>query len=109
VKILLDHGTPAPLRRAFTDHSVVTAYEKGWAGLTNGELLTAAEGIFDAFVTTDQNLRHQQNLAGLQLAILVLPTTSWPRLRPHAAEIAAVAVALRPGELKEWSFPPWGM
>lgn len=99
MKILLDHGTPAPLRRALTDHSVVTAHEKGWAGFTNGELLSAAERAFDVFVTTDQNL------AGRQLAILVLPTTSWPRLSPHADGIAAAAVALRPGELKEWAFP----
>ena len=105
MRILLDHGTPAPLRQAFKDHFVATAYEKGWAGLTNGELLAAAEGAFDVFVTTDQNLRYQQNLAGRQLVILVLPTTSWPRLSPHDAEIAAAAVALRPGELKEWSFP----
>ena len=105
MKILLDHGTPAPLRRALTDHSVVTAYEKGWAGFTNGELLSAAERAFDVFVTTDQNLRYQQNLAGRQLAILVLPTTSWPRLSPHADGLAAAAVALRPGELKEWAFP----
>jgi hypothetical protein len=93
------------LRRSFTGHSVATAYEKGWAGLTNGELLAAAEEAFDALVTTDQNLRYQQNLAGRRLAILVLPTTSWPRLNPHAAAISAAVVALRPGELQEWSFP----
>jgi len=57
------------------------------------------------FITTDQNLRYQQNLTGRRLAILVLPTTSWPRLQPHAAAIATAAVALRPGELQEWSFP----
>jgi hypothetical protein len=84
---------------------VATAYEKGWAGLTNGELLAAAEEAFDVFVTTDQNLRYQQNLAGRRLAILVLPTTSWPRLGLHAAAIAAAVVALRPGEVEEWSFP----
>lgn len=105
MRILLDHGTPAPLRRALTDHTVSTAYEKGWAGLTNGELLAVAEEGFDVLITTDQNLRYQQNLAGLQLAILVLPTTSWPRLSPHAAEIAAAVVSLRPGELQEWRFP----
>jgi hypothetical protein len=93
------------LRRALTDHSVATAYEKGWAGLTNGELLAAAEEAFDVLVTTDQNLRYQQDLAGRRLAILVLPTTSWPRLSLHAAAIAAAVVALRPGELEEWSFP----
>lgn len=105
MRVLLDHGTPAPLRRALTDHQVATAYEKGWAGLTNGELLAAAEGAFDVLITTDQNLRYQQNLAGRQLAILVLPSTSWPRLALHTEEIAAAVVALRPGRLQEWSFP----
>jgi hypothetical protein len=105
VRILLDQGTPAPLRRALAGHSVSTAYEERWSTLTNGELLVAAEGSFDVFVTTDQNLRYQQNLAGRRLAILVLPTTSWPRLEPHGAAIATAVLALRPGELHEWSFP----
>lgn len=105
MRILLDHGTPVPLRRALADHSVATAHEQGWATLTNGELLAAAEGSFDVLVTTDQNLRYQQNLTGRRLSILVLPTTSWPRLQLHAPAIAAALVALRPGELQEWSFP----
>jgi hypothetical protein len=105
VRVILDQGTPAPLRRALQGHSVATAHEQGWATLTNGELLAAAEGAFDVFVTTDQNLRHQQNLTGRRLAILILPTTSWPRLRLHAAVIAAAVAALRPGDLLEWSFP----
>jgi len=84
---------------------VATAHEQGWATLTNGELLAAAESAFDVFVTTDQNLRHQQNLTGKRLAILVLPTTSRPRLRLHAATIAAAVAAPRPGESLEWSFP----
>ena len=104
MRILLDHGTPAPLRRALADHSVATAYEKVWATLTNGALLTAAEDAFDVFVTTDRNLRYQQNLAGRRLAILVLPTTSWPRLRPHALIAQAIA-SLGAGELQEWSPP----
>lgn len=105
MRILLDHGTPAPLRRALADHQVATAYEKGWAKLTNGELLAAAEASFDVLVTTDQSLRYQQNLSERRLAILVLPTTSWPRLEQHAAAIADAVTALRPGELCEWSFP----
>jgi hypothetical protein len=68
-------------------------------------LLAAAEGSFDVFMTTDQSLRHQQNLTMRRLAILVLPTTSWPRLQPHAAAFATAVAALRPGELQEWSFP----
>ena len=66
-----------PLRRALTSHAVSTAYEMAWTELDNGALLKAAEGQFDVLITTDRNLRYQQNLVGRQLAILVLPTTSW--------------------------------
>jgi len=78
MKILFDQGTPAPLRKTLTAHSVSTAFERGWAEVENGDLLAAAEKEFDAFVTTDKNLRYEQDLSGRQLAILVLPTTSWP-------------------------------
>lgn len=80
MRILFDQGTPAPLRRALTGHTVSTAYEMGWSELDNGALLQAADTDFDALVTTDQNLRHQQNLSSRRLAILVLPTTSWPQI-----------------------------
>jgi predicted nuclease of predicted toxin-antitoxin system len=76
VKILFDQGTPAPLRRSLKQHTVATAYELGWTDLDNGRLLAAAESEFDALVTTDKNLRYQQNLAGRRLAILVLPTAN---------------------------------
>jgi predicted nuclease of predicted toxin-antitoxin system len=76
MKILFDHGTPVPLRRVLSGHMVSTAFEMGWAKFDNGALLSAAQADFDAIITTDQNLRYQQNLAGRTLAILVLPTTS---------------------------------
>jgi predicted nuclease of predicted toxin-antitoxin system len=101
MKILFDHGTPAPLRRALTGHTVSTAYEMAWTELDNGALLEAAEAHFDALVTTDRNLRYQQNLTGRRLAILVLPTTSWPKIRVHEAQIVAAVNALRPGDLVE--------
>jgi hypothetical protein len=101
MKIRFDQGTPAPLREALTDHSVTTVYEQGWDQLANGDLLKIAEAAFDAFVTTDQNLRYQQNLTGRKLAILVLPTTSWPKLRAHTAKVATAITALRPGDYVE--------
>ncbi len=101
MRILFDQGTPAPLRGSLAGHEVRTAFEMGWSDLGNGELLVAAEDAFDAFVATDRNLLHQQNLAGRQLAILVLPTTSWPRLRRHAAHITAAVDGLQPGEHRE--------
>jgi hypothetical protein len=104
MRILFDHGTPAPLRHVLTGHSVSTAHEMGWSELNNGALLDAAETQFDVLITTDRNLRYQQNLARYQLAILVLPTTSWPRIRMHTDQITAAVNTLRPGDLLELTF-----
>jgi len=104
MKILFDHGTPAPLRRELAAYEVVTAYEMGWAELSNGELLKAAEGAFQVMITTDQNLGYQQNLTGRKLAILVLPTTSWPKIRLRAKEIAAAVEEMAAGEFREMTF-----
>jgi hypothetical protein len=104
MRILFDQGTPAPLRRAFADHSVSTAYEMGWMDLGNGALLRAAESKFDVFITTDRNLRYQQNLASYRLAILILPTTKWPEIRLHQAMVVAAANKLRPGDIVELNF-----
>ncbi|MBD1914843.1 MULTISPECIES: hypothetical protein [Cyanophyceae] len=86
MRILFDQGTPVPLRSRLRVQAVVTAYEKGWATLRNGELLDAAEAEgFKVFVTTDQNLRYQQNLSTRKLAVVVLSTTSWSRIKRQAA------------------------
>ena len=76
----------------------------GWATLSNGDLLAAAEKSFDIFITTDQNLRYQQNLAGRRLAILVLPTTSWPEIQKHTNKVADAVTALKPGDFIELRF-----
>jgi predicted nuclease of predicted toxin-antitoxin system len=82
MKLLFDQGTPVPLRNHLPQHAVETAYERGWGGLTNGELLARAEAEgFDALITTDQSLRYQQNLADRKIGVVVLMTTSWPRIR----------------------------
>lgn len=88
MKILFDQGTPAPLRRHLVGHEVDTAFEKGWSSLTNGNLLDAAEQAgYELLITTDQNLRYQQQLVDRQIAILVLLSTSWPRIRMRAEDI----------------------
>jgi hypothetical protein len=90
VRVLFDQGTPAPLRHLLPGHSVETAFELGWHTLQNGALIAAAESQgFDVLVTTDKNLKYQQNLAGRRLAILVLSTTSWPRIRIASATVLA--------------------
>ena len=104
MKILFDQGTPAPLRKILAPHSVCTTFERGWAGVENGALLAAAEQVFDAFITTDKNLRYQQNLSGRQLAILVLPTTSWPEIQKHLGSVSDAVNALKPGDFIELTF-----
>lgn len=73
----------------------------GWSNLQNGELLKAAEGVFDVFVTTDQSLHHQQNLSGLKLAILLLSTTSWPIIQANVKQVIAMIDSAKPGEYRE--------
>ena len=88
MKVLFDQGTPVPLRRFLHPYVVDTAGERGWSRLRNGDLLDQAEANrYDAFITTDTNLRYQQNLTNRVLRILVLTTTSWPRIREKTAEI----------------------
>jgi hypothetical protein len=97
LKVLFDQGTPVPLRNHFSSHHVSTAYELGWSTLKNGELLAAAESNgFEVFVTTDTNLAYQQNLFNRKIAIVVLSTTSWPRIQKSVAAILSAIDAARP-------------
>ena len=102
VKILFDHGTPAPLRHHLREHSVDRSAERGWGLLENGEMIQRAEEDgYEVIVTTDQSMRHQQNLAGRKLAIVVLMATAWPRVQHRTSEIRAAIEKVRPGELAE--------
>jgi hypothetical protein len=66
--------------------------------------IAAAVSQFEVFITTDRNLRYQQNLADYRLAILILPTTNWSEIRVHQALVAAAANKLRPGDVVELKF-----
>ena len=82
MRVLFDQGTPAPLRSYLASHQVSTTYELGWGSLTNGELLQQAESRgYEVLVTTDQNLKYQQNLASRKIAVVVLDAASWPRIQ----------------------------
>ena len=102
MRVLFDQGTPLPLRESLGEHDTSTAYEHGWSTLKNSDLLDAAE--IEGF----ENLRHQQNLRARSIAIVVLRTTSWPRIQ---CEIPAVVRAINsavPGSYVEVSFPTAG-
>ena len=98
MRILLDHNVPVGLRSILTGHEVRTVVEMKWPPqLENGELLKAAENAaFDVLVTSDQNIKHQQNPRGRKLALVVLGSNIWPIVRNHPDEIAAAIAGAKP-------------
>ena len=102
MSMFFDQGTPVPLRQHLTSHLVDTTFERGWSTLRNGELLDVAEHErYDLLITTDQNLRYQQHLAARQLAIIVLRSTSWPRIQRRIEAIQAAMERVVPGGYEE--------
>jgi hypothetical protein len=77
VRALLDEQLPRQLARELAGHEVRTVQQQGWAGLKNGELLRrAGEAGYEVFITADQNLEFQQNLARSKMFVLVLVAAS---------------------------------
>ena len=98
MKILFDQGTPVPLRRFLADHIVVTAFERGWSMLKNGDLIREAEADgFDLLVTTDTNLKYQQQMQGRAIGIVVLRSTSWPKIQLKISSVTAGIATVGPG------------
>jgi hypothetical protein len=107
MRVLFDQATPVPIRPYLKGHDVRTAAQQGWDTLKNGDLLVAAEaGGFDVLLTTDQNMRYQQNLAGRRIAVLVVGRQQWPGLRPHVQRVVEAVNAATPGSYTEIDFPP---
>jgi hypothetical protein len=101
--ILFDHGTPSPLSSFLTDHTVKKTKDLGWDTLSNGELLRVAEeAAFEIFLTTDKNIRYQQNLAARTIAIVVLGNSRWPVVRLYTDRIVAAVAAAKPASIRKW-------
>jgi len=106
MRVLFDQGTPDPLRKFLKLHDVSTAYEKGWSKLRNGALLNAAEhGGYEVFVTTDTNRKYQQNLTSRRVGIVVLLSTSWPRMQRVITTVVAAVDTAVPGGYSEVEIP----
>jgi len=88
---------PQPLRRQLAEFEVLTAQEMGWGRVKNGDLLRRAEGVFDVFLTADQQLKYQQNLTGRRLAIVVLSTNRWLKVKTKISEIRVAIRSMEPG------------
>jgi len=106
VRVLFDQGTPVPLRKHLPAHQVTTTFEIGWNNLKNGELLQRSEESgFSVLVTTDQSLRYQQSLTGRKIAIVVLTTTSWPRIEQAVDRVAKAVDSAAPSSYVEVLIP----
>jgi predicted nuclease of predicted toxin-antitoxin system len=98
MRILLDENIPRGLRRILQGHDVRTASQMGWASIANGQLLDEAEKAgFEALVTSDQNFVFQQNLAGRNIAVVVLSTNRWATIRAQPQTVQRAVANASPG------------
>ena len=101
MRVLLDECLPRRLKADFPEHEVITAQEAGWAGMKNGELLRAASGRFDVFLTVDRKIVFQQNVKSLKIAVIVMMArrNRLVDLRPLIAQVREVLPKVRAGEV----------
>lgn len=104
--ILFDNGTPRGLARLLIGHTVVESRVRGWEELTNGALIDQAEQAgFEVIVTTDKNIRYQQNLQTRKIVLIVLAHSQWPMVKLVAGNILAAVNAASPGSYVEVDVP----
>jgi hypothetical protein len=103
MRILLDECLPRKLKRSIVGHDVATVQERGWSSKRNGELLRLMDGTVDVFLTSDQNLRYQQNLATIRFSIIVLvaPDNRLPTLEPLMPQVQSLLDTITPGSVVE--------
>lgn len=104
MRILLDECTPRPIKRELKDYKVRTVVEMGWSGKKNGELLKLMQqNDFTILLTTDQNLRYQQNLkeSGVAIVVLVAPSNRLADLLSLMSNTCDVIKSISAGEVFE--------
>jgi hypothetical protein len=106
MKILFDNGAPKPIARCLTGHEITYARRIGWHELENGELIQMAEEAgYEVLLSTDKNIRYQQNLSGRKIALVILGNSQWPAVRLYLDRIAAAVNACTPGSYAEVEIP----
>ena len=106
MRVLFDHGTPRSIARFLGGHTVTQAKAQGWDRLSNGKLLQAAEEAgFDVLLTTDKNIRYQQNLKARRIAIVVLGNPQRPAVHRYMDRVVAAVNAATPGSYAEVEIP----
>jgi predicted nuclease of predicted toxin-antitoxin system len=105
MRILLDECVPIGLSSALRErgYQCNTVREAGYGSKTNGELLKLAEDKWDVLLTVDKNIKHQQNVAGKKIAILILRVKSnrLPDVLKHLPVCLEALRAIRSGQIIE--------
>jgi predicted nuclease of predicted toxin-antitoxin system len=101
LKILIDECVPRSIKRSLTGHIAHTVQELGYSSYENGDLISIAEGEFDLFITSDLNIRYQQNLTSRNLAILMLSTNKGSIIKANKERIFEAVNQMKPTEFRE--------
>jgi hypothetical protein len=101
MRVLIDECVDPRVKLLFLDHQVTTVHERGWDTLDDGTLLSLAQSDFDVLLTIDKGLEFQQNLAKLQIGIIVahVPKNQLVHYQAIQAELLAAIEKSRPGEV----------
>jgi hypothetical protein len=106
MKVLFDNGTPKPIAKVLIGHEVTFARQVGWHELRNGDLIRIAEDSgYEVFLTTDKQIRYQQNLAERKIGLVVLGYSQWPAVQRCLAQIVDAVNSCRPGDYVEVEIP----
>lgn len=106
MRILFDQGVPRGLAASLRSHDVTEARKLKWEQISNGALLNLAEEAgFHLLLTTEKNVRYQQNLSERKIAIVVLGQSPWRLVRKHLDRIAAAVNQAAPASFAEVEIP----
>ena len=110
MRVLVDESLPRSLSRLLSGVTAESVFDRGWAGLTNGRLLTVAAAEFDVFLTADQNLQYQQNLQNHKIGVVVVAavTNRLADLEPLVSSMLEACQGIRPGEVRVVRVTPPG-
>ena len=98
MKSIIDECVPYIVITRLTDLSINSVQKMGWSGVKNGELLKLVESEFDVFITSDKNLRYQQNLSERKLAIILLPSNQVPVIEELLPRLEKALLEIGHGE-----------
>ncbi len=102
MKLLFDHNLPRQLRRQLSPHTVRLTKEMVWNQFGNGVLLGLAQIEFDALLTVDTNIYHQQNVSLYAIAVIVLRAydNTYESLVTLLPEVLDLLERIGPGEIQ---------